>query len=139
MPPLRERKEDFPNLIALMISECNVQLGTQVFGIEEPALRRLTEYAWPYNFPQFQQLIRDAVVRTFASRISEEVVQDLLSRLPRVLGEHGSDAIDLNRTLAEINDEIIQRVLREENYNASRTAARLGISRSSLWRKARKQ
>lgn len=41
---------------------------------------------------------------------------------------------DLNRTLDDINYDIIRIVLQEENMNRERTAKRLGISRSTLWR-----
>lgn len=137
MPPLRERTEDFPNLVALAISDCNAQLGTQVFGIEDAAMPLLQQYAWPYNFIQFQQFIRDAAIRNYDSRITVEVVQDQLAHLPKVSRTDVPMRINLDRTLAEITEEIIQYALREENYNYSRTAARLGISRSSLWRKMR--
>lgn len=137
MPPLRERTEDFPNLVALAISDCNAQLGTQVFGIEDAAMPLLQQYAWPYNFIQFQQFIRDAAIRNYDSRITVEVVQDQLAHLPKVPRTDVPMRINLDRTLAEITEEIIQYALREENYNYSRTAARLGISRSSLWRKMR--
>lgn len=43
--------------------------------------------------------------------------------------------IDLNNTLDEIVSDIIYIVLKEENYNQSRASKRLGISRSTLWRK----
>lgn len=137
MPPLRERTEDFPNLVALAISDCDAQLGTQVFGIEDAAMPLLQQYAWPYNFIQFQQFIRDAAIRNYDSRITVEVVQDQLAHLPKVSRTDVPMRINLDRTLAEITEEIIQYALREENYNYSRTAARLGISRSSLWRKMR--
>ena len=137
MPPLRERTEDFPNLVALAISDCNAQLGTQVFGIEDAAMPLLQQYAWPYNFIQFQQFIRDAAIRNYDSRITVEVVQDQLAHLPKVSRTDVPMRINLDRNLAEITEEIIQYALREENYNYSRTAARLGISRSSLWRKMR--
>ena len=45
-----------------------------------------------------------------------------------------SDDFLLNGTLDEINYKIIQRVLLEENNNKEKTSARLGISRSTLWR-----
>ena len=44
-----------------MISECNTQLGRQIFGTEEGVLPLLQACDWPFNFIQFRQLVRDAV------------------------------------------------------------------------------
>jgi len=45
-----------------------------------------------------------------------------------------SSNLDLSRTMEEINYQIIQTVLKEENGSKEKTASRLGISRSTLWR-----
>ena len=50
------------------------------------------------------------------------------------LVEDAGEPLDLNQTLDRINQDIIRRILAQENGNQSRTAARLGISRTTLWR-----
>ena len=71
------------------------------------------------------------------SQITTASVQNLLASIRSTPGQNASGALNLNQTLDEINQDVIQIVLREENFNYTRTAARLGISRSSLWRKTR--
>ena len=92
---------------------------------------------WPFNFIQFRELVRNAVIMSKSSHISRSTIQMLLSDLQEMGRDHSSNELDLNKTLEEINQDIIQQVLKEENYNDTRTAARLGISRSSLWRKTK--
>ena len=48
--------------------------------------------------------------------------------------EDVGEPLNLNQTLDSINQDIIRRILAQENGNQSRTAARLGISRTTLWR-----
>ena len=120
-----------------MISECNYQLGKQVFDTEDGVVELLQKHPWPFNFIQFRELVRNAVIMSKSSHISRSTIQMLLSDLQEMGRDHSSNELDLNKTLEEINQDIIQQVLKEENYNYTRTAARLGISRSSLWRKTK--
>ena len=107
------------------------------FGTEEGVLPLLQACDWPFNFIQFRQLVRDAVMLSAGSQITTASVQNLLASIRSTPGQNAFGALNLNQTLDEINQDVIQIVLREENFNYTRTAARLGISRSSLWRKTR--
>ena len=59
---------------------------------------------------------------------------DLTMATVNKLVEDAGEPLDLNQTLDRINQDIIHRILAQENGNQSRTAARLGISRTTLWR-----
>lgn len=137
VPSLRERIEDIPSLLSIMISECNYQLGKQVFGTEDGVVELLKQHPWPFNFVQFKELIRNAVMMSNSSQITLSTIQMLLGNVEEIRQPASNNFLDLNKTLEEINQDIIQHVLKEENYNYTRTAARLGISRSSLWRKTK--
>lgn len=137
MPPLRERRDDIPGFASIIINECNVRYGKQIFGITDDALQLLKSFPWPHNFIHLKQLFREAVLLTDGSLISANTVKDLLQKIPVTSASASTYQLDLNKTLEEINDDIIKIVLQEENFNYTRIAARLGISRSSLWRKTR--
>ena len=53
--------------------------------------------------------------------------------------QEAGEPLDLSQTLDQINREIIRRILAEENGHQSRTAQRLGISRTTLWRLLNRQ
>ena len=70
VPSLRERSEDIPSLLSIMISECNYQLGKQVFDTEDGVVELLQKHPWPFNFIQFRELVRNAVMMSKSSHIS---------------------------------------------------------------------
>ena len=68
--------------------------------------------------------------------VTVEDVKTLLSQANFKPGTTGSSTtIDLSKTLEEISIDVINLVLEEEKNNQSRAAKRLGISRSTLWKK----
>jgi len=60
IPPLRERTEDMPFLIRLFVHETNMELGKNVKGVCEEALRRLLDYGWPGNVRELRNIMRRA-------------------------------------------------------------------------------
>ncbi|ARI78673.1 PrpR N-terminal domain-containing protein [Halobacillus mangrovi] len=135
-PPLRERKEDIKNLIQLFISENHTKYGKQVIGVRDDALVRLINYDWPGNVRQLKQTIEQLVQEAQSYYIGMEQVQTILEKMEFDPNNDAlSNDIDLTLTLEEIEKQIIQKVLEEEEMNQSKAAARLGINRTTLWRK----
>ena len=134
IPALAQRREDIPALVGLYINAVNVQYGTQVIGLTHEAMLILQNHVWTRNADQLFQTVRDLVINAKSSYIPEEQVQALFLRTqanPPLLQE---SSIDLTRPLDEITRDIVLRVYASENMNQTRTAKRLGISRSTLWR-----
>jgi len=141
LPPLRQRKEDIPNLLALYINQLNVSLGKQVVGFTPGALERMVEFDWQGNLTQLNRVTRTLVVEARTPYIGEEQVEKLLRQeapLCSAAPRPGSAVLDLRKPLSEIQYDVIRLVLQEENGNQSRSAARLGISRSTLWNTLKK-
>lgn len=136
--PLRENKPDLPAIAALYINEFNAFYGKQVIGFEPNALERLVEFDWPLNQTQFKRVIEQLIIKTNGLYIKDE---DTLGQLKKELNHIHSvtqNVLQLDQTLDEINNDIIQLVLTEEQGNKTNTAKRLGISRSTLWRLEKK-
>ncbi|SFK68693.1 regulatory protein, Fis family [Marinilactibacillus piezotolerans] len=131
---LRDRKSDIPSIASLYINEFNNEYGKQIIGFEPKALERLTDFDWPLNQTQFKRVLKQLVIKTNGTYIKD---RDTLQQLKTELGNTpraSSEVLQLDQTLDEISRDIIQLVLSEENGNKSKTAERLGISRSTLWR-----
>lgn len=131
---LRDRKTDIPSIASLYINEYNNAFGKQIIGFEPKAIKRLTDYDWPLNQTQFRRVLKQLVIKTNSAYIKDI---DTLNQLKDELGNSHtatSDVLQLDQTLEEINKDIIQLVLQEEKGNKTKTAQRLGISRSTLWR-----
>ncbi|WP_291583191.1 sigma-54-dependent Fis family transcriptional regulator [Clostridium sp. UBA6640] len=137
LPPLRERITELPSIIALYINKLNTSLGKQIIGMEPKALSLMKNFPWKDNLNQLYRILSELVILTQGSYISEDQVFNILSQEQldfAAISDKGT-SFTLNKTLDEINYDIIQAVLKEEGQNKERTAKRLGISRSTLWRK----
>lgn len=131
IPPLRQRKEDLRSLSILIIGKINEKLGRQIVGLDKQALHFIEEYYWEGNFTQMERVLGRAAETSTGLYLTKREIAPLLSEEPGV-----KRFIDIlpDKTLGEMEKEIIGAVFRDEGMNQVRTAARLGISRTTLWR-----
>jgi DNA-binding NtrC family response regulator len=131
IPPLRERKEDIPLLIAAFLREFSQENGRAIDGIDAKARGALASYSWPGNVRQLRNSIESAVVLCKGSVIT---LEDLP---PGIRGEPGGEEVRLlvGTSLAEAEKELIRSTLAREGGNKSRAADVLGIGRKTLHRK----
>ncbi len=134
LPPLRECFNEFSSITALYIHRLNVYMGKQIIGFDTDAMEQLMTYHWPRNLDQLQHILKELIIITQTPYISCDDVKHILCQEPDFNLPATSPCQDLSGTLDEINYKIVQMVLSEENGNKERTASRLGISRSTLWR-----
>ncbi len=137
LPPLRERIDDIPTLSSLYLNTLNLNMAKQIIGFEPDALKLLENYSWPYNYTQFKRILNELCVITTTPYISCENVGKLLNKeysLPTDTGKEYYMNFNINRTLDQINKDIIQMVLKETGGNQSAAAKQLGIGRTTLWR-----
>lgn len=134
LPALNQRRKDIPGLISLYINAVNIQYGTQVVGMTQGAILLLQNHNWDRNVNQLFHTVTALIIEAKSSFISEEHVRQLLEREKRELSVSNENRIDLNRPLDEITRDIVERIYHIEGMNQTRTAKRLGISRSTLWR-----
>lgn len=137
LPTLHEQISDLPSIIALYINKLNTSLGKQIIGFKPEALELMKKFKWENNLEQLYRVLRELVILTEEPYISEDLVKVILSQetLTNITITSAKPSIPLNKTLDDINYYIIQAILEEEGQNKERTAKRLGISRSTLWRK----
>lgn len=143
--PLREQREDIAASAGLYIDTLNRRLGKQVVGLSPEAAALLKNYDWPYNRTQFKRVLKEAVIRADHPYISASIIKDALAQesafsghmaesgKPSVL-QYMDSQLDTNRTLDEMNREIVAYVLKACQGNQTLAAKKLGISRTTLWR-----
>jgi transcriptional regulator with PAS, ATPase and Fis domain len=143
LPPLRERKETIPNLIRLFVHKNNINLGTSINRISKAAEVMLANYSYPGNVRELENIIEHAMVLTEGTEITEKVLPESLFQGRLMLsgpidssyeGKPGTNEIV---TIAELEKRHIQMILEHLDNNYTETAKRLGVSRSTLWRKIR--
>lgn len=95
----------------------------------------MKEFSWMQNLNQLYRVMKELVILE-DFYISKEHVERILEKEEKyhTASPHTS-SINLNKTLDEITYDIIQTILKEEGGNKEKTATRLGIGRSTLWRK----
>lgn len=134
IPPLRERKEDIEELVSEFLERLNRRLKCKVIGIDNDILRLLKNYDWPGNIREFQNVLEKMIVITKTEMVKLKDVDFILKQPQRKKHETKEDDI-YSCSLKEIEKRVIIKVLTEEKYNKTRTAKRLGIDRSTLFRK----
>ena len=143
IPPLRERKED---IILLLNHFLRRHYPDQNFNIHPEALSYLTKYNWPgnvrelKNFAERLSFILDSTINEITLDIIQEALDsDIVRNNSRQGDIKGKTSYENyvfylgEKTLKEIEDDIILEVLKRENYNQTRAAQKLGISRTRVW------
>lgn len=129
LPPLRERKEDIPLLCQHFLNKYNLKEGKQIARFSPDAMQALMDYEWPGNVRQLENAISHAVILAQGETIRRR-------HLPRFLKDTDEDVFPTS--LAETEKRLIQRVLKEANWNKHDAARRLRVSRSTLYSKIRR-
>jgi PAS domain S-box-containing protein len=136
MPSLRERKDDIPILAKQLIREMH-SLQPQIIDIHEDARDYLKSCQWPGNIRQLANMIERVMLLSRSPVICKQDVLDAYQEDEQAGKKETVMAGPDN--LAGVEKETLHRVLQEEDFNYSRAAKRLGIHRTTLWRKLNKK
>jgi DNA-binding NtrC family response regulator len=128
--PLRERKEDIPDLVNLFISRFATDSGKPVKSISPEAMRILVNHHWPGNVRELQNVIERACA--LANGTVLEIADIHLDVRTAKAANGASGFLPEGMTLEHWEDEMIQEALRRANGNKSRAARLLGLSRNAL-------
>jgi DNA-binding NtrC family response regulator len=161
MPALRERREDIPALVEGFVRRFNVEEGKRVVGAAPETLAFLTDFDWPGNVRQLENAVYRAIVLSDAPYLqphdfpaisgvnappleagepmSIPAALDLMASLPKDAPVKILDDRGHLRTLEDIERDQIQLAMEFYAGHMSEVARRLGIGRSTLYRKVREQ
>jgi len=135
VPPLREHKEDVPQLARHFLKEFAAAYGRRPREITDEATDTLLRYTWPGNVRELRNVIeRLVIMNPTASRFERKHLPPLVYRdgNRRAAGSEGST---LHQARAAYERDYILKKLDENHGNVSRTAEALGLERSHLYRK----
>lgn len=124
IPPLRERKEHIPVIANYLLKVISPRLGKEIKTISDSDMERLTNYAWPGNIRELENVIERSII---ISRGNQLVLPDL-----EPLGEDMRDAQKMNGDLKTIERAAIENALSKTKGNRKKTAEILGISLRTL-------
>jgi transcriptional regulator with PAS, ATPase and Fis domain len=128
IPPLRERKEDIPQLVDHFIENLFKEMKQAFRGMDEEVYDMLMAYDYPGNVRELKNMIERLAVLSTDGWISKNDIQ--LHR-PKILREKKS----LKDYRSSLEKDYIEKILIENDYNMTKTANDLGISRRQLFNK----
>jgi DNA-binding NtrC family response regulator len=130
LPPLRERTRDIPLLIEAFVQEMSRAVARPTVTLTPDARQLLTRYAWPGNVRELRNVLERAIILSDGGAITPEH----LSLPAEPMAPSSGPAADLRVT----ERRAIQKALHETDGNKSKTARRLGLSRTQLYVRLRK-
>jgi len=139
VPPLRERKQDIPPLIASFLRQFAQQLDKPEPTIVLDAFQKLLDYAWPGNVRELQNAIEYAVVLSRRELIGVKELPDEV-QLPTVLQQAARGAPPRTgvQSLDDVERNMILQALAECHGNKKKAAELLGIQRPTLYNKMKR-
>jgi nitrogen regulation protein NR(I) len=151
IPPLRERREDIPDLVSYFLNRFNRELKKGIVGITPSAMEKTASYGWPGNVRQLENVLKRAMVlcqgewileeqllfekgwekREAEEELSKKNVEDLLNSLFEELSNPPAAPQDLDM-ISVLERGLILRALQKTKGNQLKAAKLLGINRSTL-------
>ena len=154
VPPMRERPEDVPVLLARFLEQLAAKRGRKAPDLGPAWLAALGAHRWPGNVRELKGIAERIDLAAAGGELDQAALAELMRDMPAVgavaaaaaaevpaappTAAAPGEAVPLQGTLDEITERIITRVLEAEGGNVTRAARRLGVDRSTLWRRLKK-
>src|SRR5450432_4395850 len=134
IPPLREHKEDIPELVKHFVDRFAAGNDRDIRGVTPGALNLLIDYHWPGNVRQLENTIERAVALSSEASGNMIDVADIHLDSPRgkSAAPAGNNFLPEGMTLEQWEEEMIREALRRASGNKSQAARLLGLSRNAL-------
>ena len=136
MPPLRERREDIPELIDLFCEQFNEKYNRNVVGFDAPAIEAMCRYTWPGNVRELENEVQRIVIA--APRSAFRVHKEDLARHIIESTNLDTGSGTLKEQVAQFEKQKIEEALAQTQGERGPAAEMLGIDPTTLGRKAEK-
>ncbi|HTM88879.1 MAG TPA: sigma-54 dependent transcriptional regulator [Terriglobales bacterium] len=137
MPPLREHKEDLPDLVQSLIGDMNSKHNRNVQMLSDAVMNLFQGYSWPGNVRELRNTLERAVIVCEASVIETKHLPPGFGHAPARAAAMDPNALHLGvgTTVEEAERQLIMKTLESTNNNKTRAAEILGISLKTLHNK----
>jgi len=144
VPPLRERRDDIPILVEAFVAEFAAANRRKITGLTPEALEALVAYDWPGNVRELRNAIESLIVLAQSKQITLEMLPAQFKEaaagaaaggLSGDAAPSGSVLLPPGTSLQEAERLLMEETLRKTDFNVSRAAKLLGVSRRTLHRK----
>jgi DNA-binding NtrC family response regulator len=146
LPPLRERASDIPSLTRHFLARIGEQPGLRELGITDAALKLLAAFDWPGNVRQLQAVLFRAAVFCDGDALTAgdfPQLSEIVGEFEAAVGAPSHDGMGVQlytadgnlRPLEDIEADVIRLAIGHYRGRMTEVARRLGIGRSTLYRK----
>ena len=135
LPPLRERIEDLPELVAAIVSKLERKLGLRAPEVAPEVLEAFREYRWPGNVRELENVLERMLVlhtdgRITAASIPLEILRG--ASVPSAPGEAGGEGSGFRSRVEAFEAGVIREALRKTGGRKKEAAEQLGITPRNL-------
>jgi len=135
LPPLRERRDDIPALIAHFAAQVCAQNSWKPLTFTPDAVQALQEYSWPGNVRELRNMVERLMLLASGDAVDAQTVRSVL--VPSADGSSFSlGSGTLSDRVENFEREVILGELKRSNFHMTNTAKVLGLERSHLYKKA---
>ena len=133
IPPLRERMDDLPMLVAHFLDRYNDENDKQVEGVATEVMERFLSYSWPGNVRELENVIERGVVLAQQPEITLDLMpQEFQAAAALPATAALPEGMDLGQALAGLERQLIESALRRTDGVQKRAAAILGLKPTTL-------
>jgi len=131
LPPLRDRRDDVPELVSSLLARHSVRLNKRIDGVDNAAMRGLMSATWRGNVRELDNALERAVILSDDPVLTPDDFPPglIVDAEPEITGDN------LRAAVRECERHTIQRVLKDSGDDKRKAARRLGLGLSSLYRK----
>jgi transcriptional regulator with PAS, ATPase and Fis domain len=136
LPPLRERLQDIAPLVLALARRLGERFGKGALDVGPEGLAALESYSWPGNLRELENVMQQAVLVCDGPVLLLRHLPEAITRRAATTRFSADAPLDtLRRNCEVIEQSLIRRVLADHDYNRTRAAQELGISRITLYKK----
>jgi DNA-binding NtrC family response regulator len=136
LPPLRERREDIPELIGYFSRQLCLQNNWKAIPFSAEAVEALEAHSWPGNIRELRNVVERLMLLAAEAEVDLATVRAALPQVPETNSASVAGAGPLADRVQRFEREAIVAELRRSNYHITNAAKALGLERSHLYKKA---
>jgi transcriptional regulator with GAF, ATPase, and Fis domain len=136
LPPLRERREDIPALVAHFAAQVSAQNGWKPVPFSDGAMAALQSHAWPGNVRELRNMVERLMLLATDGQVDLATVELALPKGASVAASPTFSSGALAERVDAFEREVILAELKRSHSNVSLAAKALGLERSHLYKKA---
>lgn len=132
LPPLRERREDIPELVKHLLDKAKERHGIADVELSSTVVQYLTRHRWPGNVRELENVLERMLVLSSSNLVTEADLPEEIRRLPPDNSTFWIELPEEGVSLEAVERELIMRALEQAKGNQTKAAKYLDISRRTL-------